>query len=367
MKTPPARLHVVGVIAATVTAMCASAGASAQSSVTLSGIVDAAARHVNNEGRGSVSSLVSGSNSTSRIAVRGNEDLGDGLSAGFHLEHGLLLDAGTAASTTLFWDRRSTVSLLSRTLGELRLGRDFVPTYVNWSRYDPFSYVGVAGANNFVSATPAGPIRSAYGTGGNTTVRSSNSIQYLLPSGFGGLEGGVMVAAGEAGSAANGQHKVMGARLGFATSGWGISVAHTRTENDLTVAGSHKDSAVGVNVALAGLKLTAAFRAFSYDQAKQRNLLIGAVVPVGAVGEVKASVHRANMSGRVGATLIDENDATQVGLGYVHNLSKRTALYTTLSRISNSGAAAFVVPGGPAGMAGGGNSSGFEAGLRHTF
>ena len=38
-----------------------------------------------------------------------------------------------------------------------RAGRDFVPTYVNWGRYDPFSYVGVAGANNFVSATPTGP------------------------------------------------------------------------------------------------------------------------------------------------------------------------------------------------------------------
>jgi predicted porin len=144
-------------------------------------------------------------------------------------------------------------------------------------------------------------------------------------------------------------------------------VAHTRTENDLTVAGSHKDSAFGANVALAGVKLTAAYRAFSYDQARQRHLLVGAVVPVGAAGEVKVSAHRVNLSGRVGATVIDENDATQVGLGYVHNLSKRTALYTTVSRISNSGAAAFVVPGGPAGMAGGGNSSGFEAGLRHSF
>jgi predicted porin len=367
MNTPPTHLHLVRVIAATVAAMCATAGASAQSSVTLAGIVDAAARHVNNEGRGSISSLVSGSNSTSRIVVRGNEDLGDGLGAGFHLEHGLLLDAGTAASTTLFWDRRSTVSLLSRTLGELRLGRDFVPTYVNWSRYDPFSYVGVAGSNNFVSATPIGPIRSAYGSGGNTTVRSSNSIQYLLPSGIGGFEGGLMVAAGEGGVAANGQHKVIGARLGYGTSNWGASAAHTRTENNLTVAGSHKDSGVGVNVTLAGVKLTAAYRAFSYDQARQRNLLVGAIVPVGAAGEVKASIHRVNLSGRVGATVTDANDATQVGLGYVHNLSKRTALYTTVSRISNSGAATFVVPGGPAGIAGGGNSSGFEAGLRHTF
>ncbi len=53
----------------------------AQSSITVFGIADAAVRHVDNEGRGSISSLVSGSNSTSRIGFRGVEDLGGGMSA----------------------------------------------------------------------------------------------------------------------------------------------------------------------------------------------------------------------------------------------------------------------------------------------
>ena len=126
------------------------------------------------------------------------------------------------------------MSLASPTWGELRAGRDFVPSYVNWSRYDPFSYVGVAGSNNLVSATPNGPIRSAFSTSPNTTVRSSNSIQWLLPTGWAGLEGGLMVAAGEGGTAANGQHKVIGARLGWASKNYGVSAATTRTENNLT-------------------------------------------------------------------------------------------------------------------------------------
>lgn len=341
--------------------------AAAQSSVTVWGIMDAAARHVSNEGRGGIDSLVSGSNSTSRLSFRGVEDLGGGLSAAFHLEHGLALDTGAQASATQFWDRRSTVSLISKAYGEIRAGRDFVPTYVNWSRYDPFSYVGVAGSNNFVSATPVGPIRSAYGSGGNTTVRSSNAVQYLLPGGLGGLEGGLMVAAGEGGTAANGQHKVVGVRLGYATPNWGVSAAHTRSENDLTVAGPHKDTAIGGNLKVTSLRLSAAYREFKYNQAKQANLLVGAIVPVGERGEVKASVTRVNLSGRVGATVIDANDATQLGLGYVHNLSKRTALYATFSRIDNKGAATFVVPGGPSGIAGGRTSTGYEAGLRHSF
>ena len=341
--------------------------AAAQSSVVVWGVMDAAARHVSNEGRGGIDSLVSGSNSTSRLSFRGVEDLGNGLSAGFHLEHGLLLDTGATASSTLFWDRRATVSIISKSFGEIRAGRDFVPTYSNWSRYDPFSYVGVAGSNNFVSATPVGPIRSAFGSGGNTTVRSSNAVQYLLPGGLGGLEGGLMLAAGEGGTAANGQHKVIGLRLGYAASAWGVSAAHTRSENDLTVAGPHKDSAIGANLKVADLRLSMAYREFKVNQAKQSNLLIGAILAVGAAGEVKASVNRVNLSGRVGTTAIDANDATQLGLGYVHNLSKRTALYATFSRVDNKGVATFVVPGGPSGIAGGRTSTGYEAGLRHSF
>ena len=84
------------------------AQAQSSSSVTVFGIADSALRHVSNEGRGSINSLVSGSNSTSRLGFRGTEDLGSGLSASFHLEHGILLDTGAQASATQFWDRRAT-------------------------------------------------------------------------------------------------------------------------------------------------------------------------------------------------------------------------------------------------------------------
>jgi predicted porin len=340
--------------------------ASAQSSVTVFGVTDAAVRYVKNEGVGSLKSMVSGANQTSRLGFRGVEDLGGGLSAGFHLEHGIALDTGAATSSTQFWDRRSTVSLISKAAGEIRAGRDFVPSYTSWGRHDPFGYVGVASSSNFVTATPVGPIRSVYGSGGNTTVRSSNAIQYILPSGLGGFEGAVMVAAGEGGTAANGQHKVIGARVGFAHSMFGVTVAHDRVENDLTVLGSHTDTVVGGHVALSFARFMLAARLFKYGDAKQSNLLAGVVVPVGS-GEVKASFHKVNMQGRVGATNIEANDASQFGLGYVHALSKRTALYTTASRISNKGAATFAVSGGPSGLAGGRDSTGFEAGLRHTF
>ena len=335
------------------------------SGVTLSGIADGAARYVDNTGSGSVKSLVSGSYNTSRLVFRGVEDLGGGLWAGFHLEHGLLLDSGTGASSTQFWDRRSTISLGSRTWGELRAGRDYVPSYLNWSRYDPFGYVGVAGSNNLVSATPVGPIRAAFSTSPNTTVRASNSIQWLLPANWGGLDGGVMVAASEGLTAAANQHKVVGARLGWSTSKFGISAATTRSENNLTTTGSFRDHAMGGNADFGFVRVSAAFRLFEQADAEQRNIVVGMTVPFGQ-SEVKASWNRAALDGRVGTTSIDGNGAQQWGLGYVHHLSKRSAIYATAARIDNKGTATYVIPGGST-IAAGGKSTGVEAGMRHVF
>ncbi|GAP38070.1 porin [Piscinibacter sakaiensis] len=345
-------------------ALCSSAWA--QSGVTVSGIADSAVRQVRNDGGGSIRSLVSGSNSTSRLVFRGSEDLGGGLAAGFWLESGLALDTGATTGGTQFYDRRATLSLSGKSLGELRLGRDYVPTYIAWSRLDPFSHVGVAGSNNLGGNGPTGPIRAAFGTNANTTVRASNSVQAFLPGGLGGVEGGVMVAAGEGGSAANGANKLIGARLGWSGGGHGVVVATARTTNDLTGRDRpFRDTVVGGQTGLGPVKLTAAWRRFEHADATQTNLMLSAVYAIGP-GELKLSLLRADLSGRVGSTTVSANDARQIGLGYVHHLSKRSALYAQAARIDNDGRGNFVIPGGPA-LTAGGRSSGVEAGLRHSF
>ena len=340
----------------------------AQTQVTLSGIADAAVRQVRNDGLGSISSLVSGANATSRLVFRGSEDLGGGLSASFHLEHGLLLDTGSAVQATQFWDRRATVSVASKSFGEVRAGRDFVPSYVGWSRYDPFGYVGVASSSNLLSAGPTGPVKSAFGANPSTTVRSSNAVQWLLPGGLGGIEGGLLLGLGEAGVAASGQHKVQGLRLGWVAGAVNVSAAYTRSENDLTnAAGAFEDTALGGSYDFGAARVSLAMRRFQQAEATQTNVLLGAWVPVGAQGELKFSYQQADFSGRVGTASLAANGARQLGLGYVHNLSRRTALYATVARIDNDGATAYAVPGGPAGLAGGGSSTGAEFGLRHSF
>ncbi len=69
------------------------------------------------------------------------------------------------------------------------------------------------------------------------------------------------------------------------------------------------------------------------------------------------------------ARYTNADDANQIAVGYVYNLSKRTALYGTASRIKNKGAADFRVgnTSNAPGSAAGGTSSGVEAGLRHSF
>ena len=62
------------------------------------------------------------------------------------------------------------------------------------------------------------------------------------------------------------------------------------------------------------------------------------------------------------------NDATQWAVGYVHDLSKRTALYTNYSQVSNDGVGTkFTVGGGNSVVTPGGASSGYEFGIRHSF
>jgi predicted porin len=343
----------------------AAGGAVAQSSVVIGGLVDSAVRHVHNEGGASVKSLVSGSNQTSRLYFRGEEDLGGGLSASFWLESGVNADTGASSGGTQFFDRRATLSLSSRGIGELRLGRDYVPTYAIWVRHDPYSHVGVAGSNNFSASSQQGPIRGAFGTGPNTTVRSSNAVEFLLPSNIGGLEGGLMLAAGEGGTAANGQDRLIGGRIGWQGASFGAHASRVVTSNDLTASGKFKDTLFAVNGTVAQVRMTAALRKYEQALSEETILLLSTVATFGPV-DLKGSYLRANMKGKVGTTAIDANDATQIGLGAVYNLSKRSALYVQGARISNAGKATFSIPGGTT-MVAGGNSTATEAGVRHNF
>lgn len=348
--------------------------ASAQSSVAIAGTMDLAVRRVDNGRLGHITSEVSGSNSTSKLIIRGTEDMGGGLWAGFFLDGTVLGDTG--GTNTPFWDRRSTVSVGHARYGELRLGRDWVPTHLLWTGIDPFTTLGVASANTFRSVFASRALGQAFGATAdaaaqNPTLRVNNTGEYFLPGNLGGVYGSVMVSAGENGSAAAGATKGEGARLGFANKELNVAVAQYKTRN-ANGNQTFSDQAWGASYDFGVVRASLGQRRWTFGSDRTTNTLVGATVVLGQ-HLVKLSVVRADQTGATAA--LSANDANLLGAGYLYVLSKRTVLYSHVARVSNKAGAAFTIPGGPAtsGVAtaanyfGGQTSRAVEFGIRHDF
>lgn len=112
-------------------ASCLSAGAFAQSSVTIYGSLDAGVAYINNLNGGSVSRLDQGTMQPDRIGFRGTEDLGGNLKAIFQLEAGFYTDSGATPNSSKLFNRYSTIGL-SGDFGAVTLGHmpDVVFDYV---------------------------------------------------------------------------------------------------------------------------------------------------------------------------------------------------------------------------------------------
>ncbi len=342
---------------------CIGAAAAAQSSTTIGGVVDAGVRHVRNA-QGGLTSLSSGNNSTSRLIFRGSEDLGGGLKAGFWLESTLFTDSGTLGSGGMFFDRASYLSLGGH-WGDLRLGRDYTPGFRAIVAADPFAYVGVGGIATAFNAAATTTFQRAFGTGATTFARSNNAIQYFTPKTLGGVYAILAYAPREkTGNAGGYGHQA--ARLGYAGGALDISATAARTRIDATGEDFAVDSLAG-SYRLGALHLSASATQTSYLSSRHNVMAVAARLQSG-VHEFKASLARVDQKGSNAAgAAIDADDARILAMGYVHHLSKRTALYASAAHVANQGAATYGVPGGMTGAAGGRSSSGYDIGLRHNF
>jgi predicted porin len=334
--------------------MAFAGAASAQSSVTLFGIVDAAVSHYRVDNGAHFTGLTNSGYNSSRLGFRGTEDLGGGMSASFWLEGSLSNDDGTPGG--FMFQRRSTVSLASG-WGELRLGRDYTPTFWNLTVFDPFGTNGV-GTNITLTAKGATGVDPK-------SVRSSNMVGYFLPPNLGGFYGQINYAWDEI-SGGNDAGRYIGARVGYGSGPWNVALAYGRTDgtDPASLAGPDVRAwNIGGSWDFGMAKAMAMYDNSRYDAgafgvASLKSWLVGALVPVGA-GEIRVAYSRAKF---------EDERASKLALGYVHNLSKRTALYATYARISNSDGLALTVGsgGGLVGIAGE-NSSGFDIGIRHSF
>lgn len=362
--------------------------AMAQSQVILFGVVDVGVQHTRTGDGASRTGLSNGGLATSRLGFRGREDLGGGWYAGFWLEGSLNPDTGTGragntnnqpsgatAAGPISFDRMSYLSLGSVRWGELRLGRDFTPTHYSSVYFDPFNANGVARAGNLTFATVgAGPLP--------ITIVGSNTLSYWLPEGLGGFYGMAMVGLGEnprsdlLGAMRSRDGDFAGVRLGFKKGPFDVAAAFTRTRYASTATlGDYRHANLGASWDAGFARFFALYNRVTVrltdGQVSKNTAQLGAHVPIGQVGRLRLSY--AWLDDRSDAALthagglpLHRDDARQIGVGYVHTLSRRTALYGSVAQVRNKGQARYVVSGGVA-PAAGRDSTGWELGVRHSF
>jgi predicted porin len=417
--------------------------------VTVFGVLDATVTKLTAKDAGSVTIMDgSGRNQSSRLGFRGTEDLGGGLSAAFWLEAAINVDNGTGSNSTinntsagdrvtlnssganmynpqstlgarqgLTFNRASTVSLISKDLGEVRLGRDYNPAFWNYTVYDPFGAVGVGSALNVIGGplAPVGiqafPPGAAY-----PMVRTSNSISWLS-SDMGGFRAQLQYALSEQPTncatpltnfnsnscwGASGDGKLLGTRLSYAQGPLSAALAYSKTTYGNVASAGGTLTTQGASTA--GLASTAAYRGDytqmnlggAYDlgmaklfaqygtqnyaasgvasEKKQSHYLLGAAVPMGSWTH-KVTYNAAKRDDAAGTGAEIGSKGTQFALGTQYDFSKRTAVYATYSSnkltAGTTTAGALRVNLGLAGNALAAGTSatatGIDIGIRHAF
>ncbi len=344
----------------------------AQSSVQLYGIVDAFGQYLN--ASQSVHRVQSGGLAASRIGFRGKEDLGGGLEAFFLLEGGINLDEGTMSQGGAMFGRQSLVGLRSQTLGALSLGRHQGTLFTTGVEFSAFSS-GNAGPSTAAIGGFDGyePIRGAASssTPGYGPVRINNSIRYESPS-LGGLKGSLLYGTGETPSSAGRSHLYdLGARY---THGALDLIATVVSDEVRTGAGVYTTrattSALAGTYRLGAWRMLAGYLNFNDRRAADQD-------GEGAWLGLEYRTGNILWKGQYVRSRPDQlasSDTKAFGFGVVYELSKRTALYGSITRFSNDGNAGVGGLGRfnaalPAQLTSAGDNDISEAvfGVRHSF
>jgi len=186
--------------------------ASAQSSVTLYGLIDGGLRYnnvsIDNGSGASNFGLAYGQQSGNRFGLRGVEDIGGGNRVTFQLENGFEFGNGTLQQGGRIFGRQAWIGVENNSWGYVRIGRqtNFATEYVGIP-VDPFG-------------TGFGQLNMGAAFGVVNTDRISNAIKYQTPN-MSGFQAGVgySFATGNTGvyTAAAGGGASTGSAYNFAT------------------------------------------------------------------------------------------------------------------------------------------------------
>jgi len=346
--------------------------ASAQSSVTMYGVLDAGLNYEKPAvaGSGNEFSLGSGISTPSRIGFKGSEDFGGSLKALFQIEAGVQIDNGQSTQTGTLFNRASWIGL-SGDFGTVMAGRQFTPMYNALYSIDPFE-LGMAGnAGNLMHLGGANLVGGNL-TGGNHTwlengggsMEQNNSMRYVSHDykglsiefnyGFGGTAGSTSDGS-ETGYTVNYDQGPVHLLASYD----GINATNFSNTFKTTLVGG------SINWGEYGLPLKTNF---GYQTNKgtdligsnivnSTDLLLGLRVPLGRHEVLFSYIHLDSKTN-------PSYQANQYALGYTYALSNRTSFYTSIGEISNKNGSEFTL--GNASNPGYGVKA-FDLGIRHSF
>jgi len=296
-------------------ALLATGATFAQSNVTLYGRIDLSVGSKKDDGTGagdnrgkSINQMFQGGDgglTTSRWGIRGVEDLGGGLKAGFKFEN--RFNADTGESQNPYFKGESSLSLMGG-FGTVKLGR-------STTVYDDVRALGQS-RDVFDSAFTA-QSNGVFKSGGDYASRFDNKVSYYSPS-FGGFYVGVDYAFDEEAGVSNDRHAL---KVGYKARDFEIALGH-QNEKD-------KDNKYTV---LAGMYNFGTFAlSGSFNQRNgnatngdDREYALGVTVPVGSWSFSGGYAHSKTTDSAGGAK---NGKANGFALGATYRLSKRTRVY----------------------------------------
>lgn len=315
-----------------------------------------------------------------KIGLNGSEDLGDGLNAIWQIEQQVDIDDSTrAGAKNTLATRNSFVGLKSDNMGTVLMGRHDTPYKLATRKLDVFADQ-IADSRHLMGGG------TGLNRGGYMDMRPGDALMYQSPN-LSGFEFAALYSAGaETATLAtnikgslwslSGSYKqgafygaIAHQKVAYGTAGTGtFAPAGLLAAND-----SLKASKAGVGYAVTDAlklnmvyeKITSSIGGGGLNTLGRSNWHLGGEYSMGN-DAIKLAYTRAGDTNSVANT-----GAKMIGVGYDHNLSKRTALYAQYNKLSNDSAASygFGSSATTATVAGvlGQNISGFMVGMKHAF
>jgi predicted porin len=408
-------------LAAAATLAALSTGtATAQSSVTLYGIIDAGVTQVNGLRGGSIKQLSSGIMDGTRLGVRVNEDMGGGWRALATLEQRIELDTGgfsnrppsgsalpdrlsqaarlglpaqlqpvvssVAANigagigvnlNNAAWDRQAFAGLVTP-VGAILAGRQYTPAFEVSATFDTL------GTQSSLSAGQVGSLPAGF------DIRLSNSVAYRIQAG--GFTASLMAAARE-GSGTTGRFG--GAMAMYKNQRFSVGVGYNARDNEVDqksltslVLGASVNigpgtlSLMGATIedknptGLSGLSAQLTPTVGSATAAVVANAFTNALRQDSRLSHIGYKLVLGSNTVYVAYTELDDTrapnaDTRSFGVAYSYALSKRTDINAVATRFDNSGLGQ-AAPGGGGYLGGitasaGTDSTSLALGIRHRF